>query len=86
MSLKKRLLAILARVCVLTGVMFVGFKGFGLPEEADESLFHKKETIYFWYTDDTLTDFVNSAAVTFGEERDVRVIPVLKSGMEYWKR
>lgn len=36
-----------------------------------------KETIYFWYTDETMTSFINSAAVSFGEREGVRVIPVL---------
>lgn len=42
-----------------------------------------KDTIYFWYTDDNMTSFINSAAVAFGEERGVRVIPVLTSEGEY---
>lgn len=42
-----------------------------------------KETIYFWYTDETMTSLLNSAAVTFGEENQVRVLPVLVSSNEY---
>ena len=42
-----------------------------------------KETIYFWYSDENLTNFLNSAAVSFGEREDVRVIPVLTSDSEY---
>lgn len=54
-------------------------------EEIDTPLqwFDRKETIYFWYSDDTLTNFINSAAVTFGEREDVHVIPVLTSDSEY---
>ena len=54
-------------------------------EELDTPLhwFDRKETIYFWYSDDTLTNFINSAAVTFGEREDVHVIPVLASDSEY---
>ena len=83
MGLKKRLTAIFVLVCILTAVLIVGFQGWTVPKDSQESLFHKKETIYFWYTDDAMTDYVNSAAVTFGEKNDCRVIPVLKSGMEY---
>lgn len=83
MSLKKRLLAVLVIICALSGVLIVGFRGMTIPKTEQESIFHKKDTLYFWYTDDTLTDYINSAAVSFGEENDVRVIPVLKSGMEY---
>jgi len=35
------------------------------------------ETIYFWYTQEALTDYVERAAVTFGQEHGVHVIPVL---------
>lgn len=83
MSLKKRLTAVLVLICTLVWVIYTGTKGFSVQEEGQVSFFGNKETIYFWYTDEALTDFMNSAAVTFGEENDVRVIPVLKSGMEY---
>lgn len=42
-----------------------------------------KETLYFWYTDESMTSYINSAAVAFGEERGVRVIPILASAGEY---
>lgn len=83
MSLRKRLIAILAIVCVLAGVFSVGLQEWTVPGEKNEDFLHRKESLYFWYTDDALTDYVNSAAVTFGEKYGVRVIPVLKSGMEY---
>ena len=51
--------------------------GLRLPWSAD------KETIYFWYSDESMTNFLNSAAVSFGEQEDVRVIPVLVSDGEY---
>lgn len=53
-------------------------------EESGLSWFSpKKETIYFWYSDEALTNYVNSAAVSFGEREGVRVIPVLTSDSEY---
>lgn len=45
--------------------------------------YNRKETIYFWYSDESLSNFVNSAAVSFNEKENVRVIPVLTSGNEY---
>lgn len=87
MYFKKRILSIvLVLLCV--GAMFYGST---LPmaevkesEVKCDSLFgNDKETIYFWYTDDSITSFINSATVAFGEERGVRVIPVLVSESEY---
>ncbi|MGN1147432.1 MAG: extracellular solute-binding protein [Lachnospiraceae bacterium] len=83
MGIRKRLLAILAIVCVLAGVLYVGNSGMEIRQEEDIPLFHNKETIYFWYSDENMTDFINSAAVAFGEQEDVRVIPVLTSDSEY---
>ncbi len=84
MDLRKRLLAIFAVVCVMAGIIYVGTSGMTVQkEEEKDSLFYNKETIYFWYSDESLTDFINSAAVAFGEKRDVRVIPVLTSDSEY---
>lgn len=84
MRLRNRLLAVLAVVCVLAGVIYIGQSGMKINKEEDANLlFRNKETIYFWYSDDSLTDYMNSAAVSFGEKRDVRVIPVLASDSEY---
>ncbi|MCR4895428.1 MAG: extracellular solute-binding protein [Lachnospiraceae bacterium] len=41
------------------------------------------ETIYFWYTREELSDVIGSAAVSFGQENGVRVIPVLAAENEY---
>lgn len=83
MSMKKRLPAVLAVLCMLAGVLYVGRSGMTIKEEDKYPIFNQKETIYFWYSDESLTDFINSAAVSFGESRDVRVIPVLTSDSEY---
>ncbi|HKM33199.1 MAG TPA: extracellular solute-binding protein [Lachnospiraceae bacterium] len=84
MGLRKRLLAILAIVCVLAGIIYVGESGIAVKKKNEaDLLFRNKETIYFWYSDDTMTDFINSAAVSFGEKEDVRIIPVLTSDSEY---
>lgn len=84
MDLRKRLLAIFAVVCVMAGILYVGTSGMTVQKEEEKaSPFYNKETIYFWYSDESLTDFINSAAVAFGEKKDVRVIPVLTSDSEY---
>lgn len=60
-----------------------------LPQTEEEeenvitSWFDHRETIYFWYSDENMTNFVNSAAVSFTEREDVRVIPVLTSESQY---
>ncbi len=82
--MRKRLLAVLLIVCVMAGMLYLGNENeYVGKEEEISTLFKDKETIYFWYSDEALTDFIVSAAVAFGAEKDVRVIPVLTSDSEY---
>ncbi len=83
MHLRKKLLAILAVVILLT----VTFFGANWEDDGTEGLFSmfdkKKETIYFWYDDAGMSDYINSAAVMFGEKNKVRVLPQLVSESRY---
>lgn len=85
MHFKQRIIAVLALIIMLAAVIAGSKIDMTGAEEglAGLSVFDRKETIYFWYADETMTDFFNSAAVSFGSERDVRVIPVLVDDSEY---
>lgn len=96
---KRRLIAFLAVLGMTAGVFYgsqgeltapvsAGEQNRSETEEAGEgSLFEGgktgKKTLYFWYSDAALTDFIHSAAVAFGEENNVVVLPQLVSGSEY---
>lgn len=41
------------------------------------------DTLVLWYTDDALTEYVTSTALSFQADYGVRVTPVLVSGVEY---
>lgn len=85
MRLKKRLIAIGAIAAVL-GIT-IGIAGSGREiteiEEKVPPVFGEKETLYLWYTDEALTPYISSAAVVYNENHDVRIVPVLESGLEY---
>lgn len=89
--MKKRWLSILVIAALCGGIFAAAKVGLQVkePEEVEETeedlaLANQKETLYLWYTDEELTDYLSSVSVTFNEEReDVRVIPVLASGQEY---
>lgn len=89
MALRKRLFTILIIALCAGGVYAAGH--FGLPirqseetETEEDSLFGHRETLYLWYTDEALTDYLNSVAVAYSEYQDeVRVMPVYTSGREY---
>lgn len=89
MTLKKRVIAVLLLACVIGGIYALTKSGliFHQPEEskeAEESLFGHRETLYLWYTDEALSDYLNSVAVSYNDyQEDARIIPVYTSGSEY---
>lgn len=84
MSLKKRLLSVCLVAAMTIGAFYVGKSGMMISDSTAESIFRNKESLYFWYTDDTLTDYLNGAAVAFNEvNEDIRVVPVLASANDY---
>lgn len=85
MSLKKKLISAVAVIALAAAAVYgstIEIGGIG-EEESRFSWFGQKETVYLWYSDDALTNYLNSAAVAFGVEEDVRVIPILTSDSEY---
>lgn len=83
MHIKKRLISVLLTV-IMTAAAILGSKGeIRFPEvsgEEEEAVWtSKKETIYVWYGDEDLESYVSSAALNFGNEHGVRVIPVYKN-------
>ena len=79
---------ILAIAAVAAGVYGVGKAGIAIkqtqePQES-ENLFGHRETLYLWYTDEALTDYLGSVALSYSEYQDeVRIVPVYSSGLEY---
>lgn len=84
MNFKKRLAAVLA-VSVMAGlVWYAGADKMTVREKAEEDTFFlHKDTLYLWYMDESLTDYLNSAAVAYNEKYNVRVVPRLTSGRDY---
>lgn len=88
MHFKTKLLKILLLILAVTGIFVFSTKEpfYDTTEEVpevEEEVFYDKDTIYFWYADEAMSDFFNSAAVVFGEKYGVRVIPKLVSASEY---
>ena len=85
MNFKRRLIAVAAVAAFAAAVVYGSTLDTGTePEEISRpAWFDREDTIYFWYSDESMTNFVNSAAVSFGEKEDVHVIPVLTSDSQY---
>lgn len=83
MRLSKRLLAL-----ALGTVLAVSIAGCEedvniLPGVIPDNALLHKDTLYLWYTDEALEDYISSMALKYSEQNDVRVIPVLQSGLDY---
>lgn len=84
MSLKKRLTAV-GIIAIAAAITFgVAKSGRQITEKQENIIFtDEKETLYLWYTDEALTSYLSGAAVAYNESHDVRIVPVLESGLEY---
>lgn len=87
MGLKKRLTAV-GIIAIAAALTFgIAKSGRQMTEKKDNTVFTGgKETLYLWYTDEALTSYLSSAAVTYNETHDVRIVPVLESGLEYLEK
>lgn len=87
MSLKKRLTAVGMIVIAAAITFIIAGSGREVSEKQEEPIFTgEKETIYLWYTDEALTSYLSGAAVTYNETHDVRIVPILESGLEYLEK
>lgn len=89
MTLKKRIITVILIACAIGAVYGVSKSGLLVhqaeePEETEEPFFNHRETLYLWYTDEALTEYLNSVAVSYNDyQQETRVIPVYTSGSEY---
>ena len=83
MSMKSRLISVLVLGAVLALLIHLGLDDYKTLAERAEERRVRKETIHLWYTDEALTDYINSVALNFYEDTDIRVVPTLVSGSEY---
>lgn len=85
MFLKKRIIATAAVIAMAAAAVYGSTQEMSQTQDTGDrlQLFRGKETVYCWYSDESLSGYINAAAVSFGEQNKVRVIPVLTSDSEY---
>ena len=84
--MKKRLLCVmivLVIVAAIAAAMFFYRTSLDGTGDTMSRFGNRKETIHLWYTDDALTDYLNSKALEFYERTDIRVDVRQVSGLEY---
>ena len=70
-------------LAVFGGVVFAASQNRMMPGVIPENSLLVRPTLTLWYTDEALEDYLASVALDYMEEYDVRVVPVLTSGLEY---
>lgn len=80
MNVLKRVISAMLCVVMLCGVLYVGAHQNAMKEQV---LFEKNDSVVLWYTDESMTDYLNAMAVAYQEEYGVRVLPFLQSGSDY---
>lgn len=84
MKKKKRWLSIALLAVLVICVTAAAFrKSADTDEGTPEGLFAAKDTLYFWYTDEALTDYLTNVSAAYYEETGYHVVPVLQTGLEY---
>lgn len=84
MKKKKRWLSVVILAVLVICVTAVAFrKSADTDEGTPEGLFAAKDTLYFWYTDEALTDYLTNVSAAYYEETGYHVVPVLQTGLEY---
>lgn len=86
MSLKKRLTAVVIIALAAAITFGIAYSGMQISEKKEEIIVDTgggKDTLYLWYTDEALTSYLSGAAVAYNETHDVRIVPVLETGLEY---
>ncbi|MDE7240133.1 MAG: sugar ABC transporter substrate-binding protein, partial [Lachnospiraceae bacterium] len=83
MNLKMRLSVVLLIVCALALEIYAGAIDTEERQRGDDIKYVAKDTITLWYTDEALTDYLSSVALTYYENTDIHVELKLVSGLEY---
>ncbi|MBQ7065853.1 MAG: extracellular solute-binding protein [Lachnospiraceae bacterium] len=77
--MKKKIISIFLIICLLAVTYF----SVGADSNDDTTLFESNKPLQLWYTDEALTNYVESAAFDYQEETGNKIVPVLVSGLEY---
>ena len=78
-----KLMALVLTVLLLAGTALAADTIPAREEEMPETEFASGDTLYFWYTDDSLTDYLTNVSALYYNEKGIHVIPVLQTGAEY---
>ena len=79
MELQRKITSVIVIILITALLFYCGTLEIQTPEEevTETAWYNRSDTIYFWYSDESMTDYINKAAVDFGELNNVHVLPML---------
>lgn len=80
MAGKRAFIASILIVSIIASVVYFAIRR---GDEKAKQVEASKDTIRIWYTDEALTDYLDSVALSFYDETGVKVVPVLHTGLNY---
>ena len=84
MNGKVKLITLILIGLLVLFIVFIGKRNNEEDGKEDTNTYSQTENVYFWYSDESFSNFYTQAAVAFNEiNPDIRVIPKLISGDEY---
>lgn len=83
MAVRKRLLCVFLVLLLVVAEVYVGTISVSEREKALLDAVVTKDTITIWYTDETLADYINSVALRYYEDTDIRVETMFVEEEEY---
>lgn len=85
MHMSKRCLAVLLVGALTLGLYAASLIDWDSEDMQDNPLavFNQKETIRVWYGDESLANYISSAAVAYGEANNVRILPSYVAESDY---
>lgn len=84
-SFERKGISLLLVFCMVGAMLAVSWNADINNGEENNSIFANRydESLILWYADEALTDYLNTQAVNYLEEYNIKVTPVYMSGLDY---
>ena len=83
MSFYPKLIGAVCGVCAAGALIYAGASALDKAGVSTDGILSSKPTLTVWYTEEKLEDYLSAMALEYQDATGVRVVPVLKSGLEY---
>ena len=83
MSFYPKLIGAVCGVCAAGVLIYAGVSALDKAGVSTDGILSSKPTLTVWYTEEKLEDYLSAMALEYQDATGVRVVPVLKSGLEY---